>query len=134
MIDYSKFKKALEHLELQYDNYINIDNSLPLITQEAIKESIVQRFEVCYDCMWKVLKKYLEQNLGLSDVPNSPKPILRIANENLLLSSNIENWIKYANSRSSTSHDYSGTKAQELLELSPSFIKDANSLYIKLST
>ncbi|NOQ77585.1 MAG: hypothetical protein GQ475_07360 [Methylococcaceae bacterium] len=48
-------------------------------------------------------------------VPHSPKPIFRISAENQILSSSIEQWIKYANARIATSHDYSGEKAEEAL-------------------
>ena len=57
MIDYSKFQKALKHLQLQYENYNTLDDRQDLtdIDREAIAESVIQRYEVCYDCLWKVL-------------------------------------------------------------------------------
>jgi len=133
MIEYHKFQKALKHLELQYDNYKYLDDALPKITQEAIAESVIQRFETCYDCLWKVLKRYLSEELGLPELPNSPKPIFRISAENQLFSSPIDQWIKYANARIATSHDYSGEKAEEALIAIESFIKDAISLYQAMS-
>lgn len=134
MIEYNKFQKALKHLELQYVNYRYIDNSLPEITQEAISESVIQRFEICYDCLWKVLKKYLSEELGLPELPNSPKPIFRISAENQVFSSPVEQWIKYANARVAASHDYNGEKAEEALIIIESFISDAISLYQAMST
>lgn len=134
MIEYNKFKKALKHLELQYENYKQLDDALPKITQEAIAESVIQRFETCYDCLWKVLKRYLSEELGLPELPNSPKPIFRISAENKVFSSPVEQWIKYANARVSTSHDYSGEKAEEALIIIEFFINDAISLYQTMST
>ena len=129
MIDYEKFSKALKHLELQYVNYQNLDPDLSELLKEAVSESVIQRFETCYDCMWKVLKRYLVEELGIPDVPNSPKPILRIANENRLLVSPIDQWLEYAEARVDTSHDYSGEKAETALALIGFFIDDSIGLY-----
>ena len=73
MIDYGKFILSLKRLEEQYENYRTLDASLPFLTQEAIAESVMRRFKACYDCLWKVLKRYLIEGLGIADVPNSPK-------------------------------------------------------------
>ena len=133
MIQYDKFTSSLKHLELQYSNYKQLSNDLEEIMKEAVAESVIQRFETCYDCMWKVLKRYLTEELGLPEVPNSPKPILRIANENSVLPSDITLWLSYADARIGTSHDYSGTKALDALNLMNSFVPDAIKLYETMS-
>lgn len=131
MIDYSKFKKSLKHLELQFENYKNSDSreNLSVLDKEALAESVIQRFETCYDCLWKILKRYLIEELGLPETPNSPKPIFRISFENKLFSSTLEQWLHYADARTDTSHDYSGEKAEECLALMADFIDDAVGLY-----
>lgn len=131
MIDYTKYQKALKHLELQYENYSNLDERTDLkeIDREAVAESVIQRFETCYDCQWKILKRYLTEELGVPELPNSPKPIFRIAFENKLLASDVDQWLKYADSRIDTSHDYSEAKAQEALSSMKEFIDDAIGLY-----
>ena len=133
MIDFEKFKKSLTLLESQFSNWQTLDTNLPVWMQEAVSESVIQRFETCYDCMWKVLKRYLKEGLGLPDVPNSPKPIFRIANENRLLKSDITQWLVYADTRINTSHDYDGEKAKAALVLMDEFIRDAIDLYQKMS-
>ena len=133
MIEYDKFQKALKNLTDQFENYRTLDEDLPVLTQEAIAESVIQRFEVCWDCLWKVLKRYLEEETGLPMVPNSPNPILRLANENNLLFGTIERWLIYSDARVKTSHDYSGEKAKDALALMGEFIKDAIGLYKTLS-
>ena len=133
MIQYDKFISSLKHLELQYNNYQQLPNDLEEIMKEAVAESVIQRFEICYDCMWKLLKRYLTEELGLPEIPNSPKPILRIANENSVLPSDITLWLSYADARVGTSHDYSGTKALDALNLMNSFVPDAIKLYETIS-
>lgn len=131
MIDYDKFKKALKHLELQLENYNQSGTRTDLteLDREALAESVIQRFETCYDCLWKILKRYLIEELGLPEVPNSPKPIIRIGFENKLFSSSLEQWLLYAEARIETSHDYSGEKAEGCLELMNDFVDDAIGLY-----
>jgi len=133
MIEYDKFYKSLKHLELQNENYLTLDSGLPDLIQEAVAESVIQRFESCYDCMWKVLKRYLIDELGLPDVPNSPKPVFKLANENSLFLSPVEKGLDYANVRIATSHDYSGEKAQLALKKMNAFIADAIELYQTMS-
>ena len=133
MIEYDKFRMSLKRLEEQYENYREPDDSLPDLTQEAVAESVIQRFETCYDCLWKVLKRYLIEELGIADAPNSPKPIFTLAHENNLFAAPLEQWFKYAAARIDTSHDYSGEKAQDCLELMGDFIDDAIGLYQTMS-
>ncbi len=129
MIDDSQFQRSLKRLEEQYDNYRNLDPNLSELTREGIAESVIQRFETCYDCLWKVLKRYLNKTLGIADSPNSPKPTFRLANENNLFTSSVEKWLQYAEARIDTTHDYDGEKAVACLELVPEFIDDAIGLY-----
>lgn len=135
MIDYSKFRKSLQQLELQFANYQHSAERTDLSTldKEAIAESVIQRFETCYDCVWKHLKRYLIEALGLPDVPNSPKPIFRIAAENRLFQKPTEQWMNYADARIQTSHDDDGEKAKIALALMEDFISDAIALYQTLT-
>ena len=129
MIDYGKFRLSLKRLEEQHENYREQDPALPDLIREAIAESVVQRFETCYDCLWKVLKRYLIEELGFAETPNSPKAIFRLAHENDLFASSLEQWLQYADGRIGTSHDYDGEKANACLVLMPDFIDDAIGLY-----
>ncbi len=135
MIDYEKYRKSLLHLKAQYSNYLGLNERPELsdVDKEAIAESVIQRFETCYDTLWKDLKRYLIEELGLPDVPNSPKPILKLAAANGLLAAGAEKWLDYANARTSTAHDYSGEKAEEVLLLSGDFIQDATKLFETLT-
>lgn len=71
----------------------------------------------------------MAEELGTPDVPNSPKPLLRLANENDLLGGSVEDWLDYARHRVDTTHDYSVEKAARCLEVIPGFIQGAIELY-----
>lgn len=134
MIDYDNFQQSLKRLGLQYANYQSLDPTLPKLIQEAVAESVIQRFETSYDCLWKVTKRYLVEKLGVLEVPNSPKPIFRLAAENSLLGGSVERWLYYADVRISVSHDYNGEKARERLKLIGDFISDGIALYQAMSS
>ena len=135
MIDYSKFKKSLLQLQKQFANLQSLEQrqGLSPLDQEAIAESVIQRFETCYDCSWKILKRHLNEKLGLPDLPNSPKPIFRIAADNQLLINSDAQWLIYAEARVQTAHDYDGLKAASTLALMPAFLGDAVALYQTLT-
>jgi nucleotidyltransferase substrate binding protein (TIGR01987 family) len=131
MVDYGELRKSVAHLERQFANHQHAQERPELreIDREAIAESVIQRFETCYDTLWKSLKRYLIEELGLPDVPNSPKPIIKLAGQNDLFGAPVEQWLKYADARILTAHDYSGEKAAEAILVVEAFIADANRLY-----
>ena len=129
MIDYSKFRMSLKRLEEQYENYRHPDSSISELTREAVGESVIQRFETCFDSLWKALRVYLVEELGVPDVRPSPKSVFRSAYENELLAGPLEDWLEYTDRRNDTSHDYSIEKAEACLASAPDFIEDAIGLH-----
>jgi len=75
----------------------------------------------------------MTEDLGLVDLENSPKPLLKRAAENRLFASPLDQWMKYANARTATAHDYSGEKAADTLEIVEDFLDDAIGLYQTMS-
>lgn len=128
-IDYTKFRESLKRLQEQHDNYQNLDESLSQLNQEAVVESTIHRFETCFDTLWKALKRYMSDELGIPELPNGPKQLFRIAFENGVLRGTLEDWLQYNDARVRTSHDYDEAKALETLEALDDFILDAIGLY-----
>jgi nucleotidyltransferase substrate binding protein (TIGR01987 family) len=129
--NYIKLRNSLIRLQERYKDYEN-HKELEVFLEESIKESCIQRFEVCFDTAWKHLKKYLIEEIGLSDVPDGPNPIFRKAAASLVIS-DAELWIEFNKKRGDTSHDYCGDKAGGTFEIIPDFIKEAISLYETIS-
>ena len=96
MIDYGKFRSSLKRLREQHDSRLTLDSAVPELILESIAASDIQRFKACYDCLWNVLKRHLMEEPRIADPPNSPKPIFRFANENRLLPSPAEQWLRHA--------------------------------------
>ena len=36
-------------------------------------ESVIRRFEICYDTLWKVLRRLLIEELGIAEIPKQPQ-------------------------------------------------------------
>ena len=79
MIDYSNLRKSLSLLQSQFHNYQSLDPSLEDWMQEAVQESVIQRFETCYDGLWKLLKRHLTDDVVWAEVHTGPKPLTRLA-------------------------------------------------------
>ena len=128
-IDYSNFKASLKNLEIQHEHLLDLSPDYPLFVHEGMAESVIQRFENCYDVLWKTLRRYIVESLGIAEAPNGPRPIFRIASENRLLAAGAEQWELYVDTRIDTAHDYDGEKAAKAIEIIPEFIADAIELY-----
>ncbi len=128
-IDYGNFKRSLKNLETQHDNLLHRTSAYPLFVQEGMAESVIQRFETCYDALWKVLRRHLVEALGIVEAPTSPVQIFRVADENRLLAAGVDQWRRYVQARIDTTHDYDGEKAANAIALMPEFIVDAVDLY-----
>lgn len=127
--DCENLRKTLANLEAQYDHLNNLPADSEQLTVEGIRESVVQRFEICYDVTWTTLRRYLRDELRLPEVPSSPKPVFRIAAQNRLLDDSASRWQLYAKTRVETTHMYDEEKVLAALALIPEFIVDVAELY-----
>ena len=132
-IDYSNLKMSLQNLETQHENLLHLSPDYPPFVHEGMAESVIQRFEICYDTLWKTLRRYLVEALGIAEVPNSPRPVFRLADENRLLAAGGEQWELYVQTRIDTTHDYDREKAASAIGLMPEFIGDSIKLYTAMT-
>lgn len=132
-IDYSKFTQSLRRLDEQHRHLVQDTEGQPDWILEGTRESVIQRFETCFDTSWKMLRRYLFNSLGVAEVPSSPIPVFRLAGDNQVLDGETEDWVEYNKARVSTSHDYDGKKAEACLSLIPHFICDAIKLHEQLT-
>ncbi len=73
------------------------------ILQEIMRDSMIQRFEFCYELAWKTLRAYMMEN-GLA--PDSmPRPTFKMAYQNGIID-NEETWLSMIKDRNVASHQY----------------------------
>lgn len=124
-----QFNDALERLGAMLEQYQQLDQ-FPALLQEAVRESLLQRFEYTLEAAWKNAKRYLVEREGY-DKEMGPKTVLRLCGELGLLDA--ENWLLYLQARQNISHDYSHQKAEAVLEMATQFYVDARRFYTALA-
>lgn len=93
---------------------------------DAIRDSVIQRFEFTYSIAIKTLRKYfLERAFVVEDVNQmSFNDMVRTANQLNLLKSNLEIWTEYREMRNLTSHTYDEVIAQKVVSIIPQFYEE----------
>lgn len=96
---------------------------------ELERDGTIQRFEYCYEIIWKLGSRVLKENAIRAEVPKSVfRELGRIGWIN-----NVEEWIDFQKSRSDTSHEYGNKFAERSYLLAQRFLPLAESLLRVLS-
>jgi nucleotidyltransferase substrate binding protein (TIGR01987 family) len=120
-------KTEIQRYGEMLDAYRNNDRCSP-IEQEAVQNSLIKRFEYTLEIAWKICKKHLEEEGFAEAATGSPKSIIRLAAQRSLIN-NPEVWFSYLRFRHDTSHDYSGDKAEAVVDINEDFYEDVVNLY-----
>ena len=113
----NKLHEALEHFEElksmgKKQASVFMDNKE---LEESLRDSLIQRFEFCVDLFWKYLKKYEEEELGLTLQANAPRPIVTTACKAKIISeADGELLLEMIKSRNFTSHIYKEEIADQI--------------------
>jgi nucleotidyltransferase substrate binding protein (TIGR01987 family) len=100
---------------------------------DALRDSVVQRFEYTYELAFKFIKRQLK---AMSATPReidelSFRDVVRRAGE-AGLAHDVEAFFRYREARNLTSHTYDENKAEDIIKVVPGFIKDVGALIEKL--
>lgn len=99
-----------------------------------IRDGVIQRFEYCIDLFWKFLKLYIEtQEKRLIENP-SPRSILKLAAQSLLITQEEhEVLIKCIADRNITSHTYNEELAIEVQRHIPVYLMTMKTIVARLT-
>lgn len=120
-LDISPFEKAIVRLSEGLARYERD------VTDEQIRDGLIQRFEFTYELSHKMLKRYLESASATpEDYDAMPfQNLIRTGNEQGLLLGDWSHWKNYRDMRSKTSHTYNEAKALEVVAGIPAFLEEA---------
>lgn len=91
----------------------------------TFRSGVIQNFEVAYEQCWKIMKRWLEFNLGSTYVDGvTRRELFRLSAEHQLIT-DVEKWMEYHDARNKTSHIYDSETANDVFETAQIFIKDA---------
>ena len=118
-------EKKLKEMLLRYEKESD---------DEAVRDSVIQRFEFAYSIALKTLRKYfIERAFVLEEVNQmSFNEMIRTASQLNLLVSNLEKWTVYREMRNMTSHTYDEEIALQVVSIIPDFSKEIAYLITRL--
>ena len=103
--------------------------------QDTVRAGVIHSFEVAYEQCWKMMKRWLEENVGEANVDNvaTRRGLFRLAAESHLIA-DAERWMDYHEGRNQTSHTYNEDTAQSVFEGATEFVHDAKEFLSTLET
>jgi len=121
ILDISSLEKAVTRLTEGLARYQRD------VTDDQIRDGLIQRFEFTYELSHKMLKRYLEAVSATPDQYDGMpfQDLIRSGNEQGLLLGDWPAWRAYRDMRSKTSHTYDETKALEVVAGIPAFLGEA---------
>lgn len=134
-LNLDSFKKSIESLERSLQAFKDANSlDLPQNIQETIRAGVVQNFEVCYEQSWKMIKRWLDENIGSSYVDGvNRRELFRLAFENRLID-DVSRWMDFHRSRNETAYTYNQETAEEVFCDAELFITDAQNLFRAIET
>ncbi|WP_067585737.1 HI0074 family nucleotidyltransferase substrate-binding subunit [Endozoicomonas ascidiicola] len=133
-INTTGIQQALITLNDALELHDETDESL-LRLRLALRDSIVQRFEYTYEMSWKLMKRWLSDNVSPEDSePNwSRRELYRLAAKNGLVDEP-KAWFSYHEARNVSSHTYDPISAQKVMDIVKPFAQDVQVLIHRLNS
>ena len=92
-----------------------IENDKQKEDYQVERDSVIKRFELAIDTLWKYIKFFLETKFGV--VHNSPKPVFReCLKNNLITEQDATNALKMIDIRNLASNTYKEEIAEEIVK------------------
>jgi nucleotidyltransferase substrate binding protein (TIGR01987 family) len=120
-IDFGALEAALRSLEAALD---------PPPRNDRERDGAIQRFEYTFELSWKMIRRVL-LSLGRADVSGSPKPLIREAHGEGMLS-DVESWFTFLKARNDSSHLYDEGEADIVFNTVRAFPPYVHDLLVQL--
>lgn len=133
-LDVTPLKNALQQLETSleylYSDMAKQDASLRI----QFRNSAIQCFEFTYELSYKMIRRQLEQIMGIPDELRQMNfaDFIRTAADAGLVT-DVKRFLDYRHRRNLTSHSYNEKLAEEIISVLTSFVKDIHLLLTTLS-
>lgn len=114
MESFTKSVNSLDEVILAYNKEDNKQ------TKVFLRDSAIQRFEICFDLAWKTLKEYLLEKKGISCF--SPKVCFREAFQNNFFHSDDGRWMQMTDDRNLMTHIYNEDEAEKIFQKMPEYL------------
>lgn len=130
-LDVSALKKAITSLS----DAIHYAHHLPSnIQPDIVRDSVIQRFEYTYELAWKLLQRWIKNNLSPEEAdPRTKKDLFRVAAKKSMID-DPESWFTFSETRNDTVHTYNEKNAEHVYNVTLQFLPKAILLLEALET
>lgn len=131
-LDFTSLENAVASLERSINAANTYADQLPPELQETVRSGIIQNFEVAYELSWKMMKRWIENNISAESADGvTRRELFRQAAENHLIV-DVDQWMRFHAARNETSHTYDKETAQEVSDSANEFLSAAQSFLTSL--
>ncbi len=100
---------------------------------DTLRAGVVQNFEVAYEQTWKMMKRWLEMNVGSVEVDGvTRRQLFRLCHENRLID-DVEGWMAFHTSRNESSHTYNQSTAEDVSTVAGVFLPAATEVLLRIA-
>ena len=100
---------------------------------ETLRAGVVQNFEVAYEQTWKMMKRWLEMNVGAVEVDGvTRRQLFRLCHENRLID-DVDEWMDFHKSRNETSPTYNQSTAENVFKVAGEFLPAASDVLSRIA-
>lgn len=117
VVKYRDLVRLLEAFRIAIDLYHEMqeNQSISSVIREALRDSVIKRFELSYDLSWKYLREYIGISQGT--YVDAPRKVFDLAYQYGIISEEeVEKLFKMIKNRNLTTHVYNVTFANEMAE------------------
>ena len=133
-LDFTSLSRSITVLRESVEDNLRNGATLSPVQQETFRSGIIQNFEIAYELCWKVMKRWVEENVCPDILFGAPRiELFRRAAENGLID-DVENWMTFHQARNRTAHIYSADIAAEVYEAAVRFVPEAESFLLNLTS
>ena len=118
-------RKSIDTLERSVKTASRVDDSDEDLL-ETVRAGVIQHFEVAYEVSWKMIQRWIKENVSI-DVKITKNALYQRAAEYGLIA-DVEIWMEYHNARIATSHTYDEDAAYDVFLIASEFVHDAKQL------
>lgn len=120
--------KALADLLLVSENETRMAQ-LTTVERDGIRAGVVKNFAITYELSWKLIARWLDDNLtpGIADGVTK-RHLYRLAAEQHLIQ-DVDRWMAHHRARNQTAHIYDHQGALRVYQATREFVADARALY-----
>ena len=97
-----------------------------------MRDSVIQRFEYTYELSWKMLQRWVKQNVSPEDAePRTKKDLFRVGTKKEMIR-HPEKWFDFSEARNDTTHTYNEKNAKSVYAFALLFLPEAKALLVEL--